>query len=247
MCVDPSALKQHLDLMRGWGYEFLTMGEVAARIRSGPPLRAPTVSITFDDGYKDGLTRALPILLAAGVKATFYITSGLAAGCPEVVGSFRELTQYHADFLSASDLRELRSAGMEIGAHTHSHPNLARLCGERLSHEIAASKEWIEETLSAPVEHFAYPFGKRGLHYSDATVQAVRRCGYRAAASVEFRTVRSLGAVDLFRIPRFFVTREDSAATLREKVSGALDWLGWFQATGPRWLKAAISPEDGRV
>ena len=193
------------------------------------------------------MTQVLPILGAYGIRATFYITSGLAAGNPQIISKFQQMTGYESEYLTAGDIRELHAAGMEIGGHTHSHPNLARLSAGAAREELATGKDWLEQVLGEPVGEFAFPFGKRRIHYTDVTVGLVRECGYRSAAAVEFRSAPSLDGLDPFQIPRFFVTREDSPANLKEKLDGALNWLGWFQAYSPPWLKAAISPEDARV
>ena len=247
LSVQPGNLKEHVKALLDCGFRFATMSEVAAAISSNSPLSGPTVALAFDDGYKDGLTVAQPILAAAGVRGTFYVTTGLASADPGTVQAFRALTHYDAEYLGAGDLRELHAAGMEIGTHTHTHPNLARSSPAAVRHEIQFSKDWIQQALGAPVDQFAYPFGKRGLHYTDATVALVKACGIRGAASVECVSAASLAGLDPFQIPRFFVTWEDTVETVKEKVFGALNWLGWFQANSPAWLKAALSPEDSRV
>jgi peptidoglycan/xylan/chitin deacetylase (PgdA/CDA1 family) len=247
LSVEPAVLKQHIELLRRWGFQFVTVGEVAAAIASGTVFREPTIALSFDDGYKDNLTQALPILLANSVRASFYITSGLAAGDAQIISRFREMTKYESEYLTVGDIRELHAAGMEIGAHTHTHRNLARLPAEVARQELQISKDWLEKVLGNPVEQFAFPFGKRGIHYNNVTLGLVRDCGYRGAAVVESRSASSVNALDQFQIPRFYVTREDSAMSLKDKLDGALNWLGWFQAYSPRWLKAAISPEDARA
>jgi peptidoglycan/xylan/chitin deacetylase (PgdA/CDA1 family) len=247
LSVEPAVFKEHIELLRHWGFRFVTVGEVAAAIASGTILREPTIALSFDDGYKDNLTQALPILLASGIRASFYVTTGLAAGNAQIISRFREMTNYESEYLTAGEIRELHAAGMEIGAHTHSHPNLARLPLEAARQELQISKDWLEQILGSPVEQFAFPFGKRGIHYTNVTLGLVRDCGYRGAAVVESRSASSVHALDQFQIPRFYVTREDSPASLKDKLDGALNWLGWFQAYSPRWLKAAISPEDARA
>lgn len=247
LSVRPASFKEHLRALLDCGFRFAAMSEIAAAISSNSPLRGPTVALTFDDGYRDWLTVALPILAAAGARATFYVTTGLASAHPETVAAFRALTRYDAEYIGPGDLRELHAAGMEIGSHTHTHPNLSRLSPTAAGHEIQFSKEWLQQAIGAPVDQFAYPFGKRGLHYTDQTVASVKACGFQGAASVECVSAASVVGLDPFQIPRFFVTSEDSVETLKEKAFGALNWLGWIQANSPVWLKAAISPEDGRV
>lgn len=247
LSLSPSTLTEHIRLLRNLGFRFVTVGEIASEIISRRRLVEPTIALSFDDGFKDNLTHVLPILQSSGIRATFFVTAGLAAARRSVVSRYHEITSYPTEYLNGADLRELKAAGMEIGAHTYSHPNLAKLGRGAVLRELRISRDYLEQTIGSPVEQFAYPFGKRGIHYTDSTVAMVKACGYRAAAAVEFRSVPSLEGLDPFQIPRFFVTREDSPATLKEKVEGGYNWLGWFQATSPSWLKALVSPEDARV
>ena len=62
--------------------------------------------------------------------------------------------------LSWAEIREMRAAGMEFGAHTLTHPDLTGLSSERVALEMSASKERIEHALGTPVTSFAYPFGR---------------------------------------------------------------------------------------
>jgi len=138
----------------------------------------------------------------------------------------------------------MHAAGLEVGAHTHTHPNLARLAPADARREIGLSKHLVEQAIGAPVRSFAYPFGKRHIHYGAATVDFVREAGYRGAGAVAFRAVSSSSVVRIFEIPRFFITRGDSPAQFRQKVVGHYDWVGTFQERSPAWLKSLVSPED---
>jgi peptidoglycan/xylan/chitin deacetylase (PgdA/CDA1 family) len=247
LSVDPSHFREQLQLLQSWGFQFATVGEVVAAIRSGGAIPQKTVAITFDDGYKDNAGTALPILSACGARATFYVTSGLAAGDADIIARFHGITHYQTEYLNGSDLRQLCAAGMEVGGHTHSHPNLARLGPNEVARELRDSRRWLEDQTGQAVDQFAFPYGKRGIHYTDATLRAVEACGYRGSACVEFHSTASLRGIDPFQIPRFFVTRDDSAASLKAKVDGAMNWLGWYQAHSPAWMKAALSPEDVQV
>lgn len=102
-------------------------------------------------------------------------------------------------YLGPADLRALAQAGMEVGSHTLSHPNLAVLKNGELEDEIAASKVHLEALTGAPVSGFAYPFGKR-RHFSAAAVEAVRRAGYRYALTTE--AGRAAAGAPVFELPR---------------------------------------------
>lgn len=98
-------------------------------------------------------------------------------------------------------VRALHVAGMQIGAHTVSHPILAGLPRQRAEREIADSKHTLEAVLGAPVTQFAYPNGKPGQDYSPESVELVRSLGFSSAVSTAWGAAR-LGE-DLFQLPRF--------------------------------------------
>jgi peptidoglycan/xylan/chitin deacetylase (PgdA/CDA1 family) len=103
--------------------------------------------------------------------------------------------------MTSAEVVEMRQAGMQIGAHTVSHPILARLDAREARTEIATSKEYLEALLKERVGLFAYPNGKPGTDYSAESVAIARELGFDAAVSTEWGAARS--ATDVFQIPRF--------------------------------------------
>lgn len=85
--------------------------------------------------------------------------------------------------LTAPMVRELARQGIEIGAHTVSHPILTRMNDADARHEISASKQHLESIIEAPVRYFAYPNGKPGQDYDGRHVEMARQAGYQAAFS----------------------------------------------------------------
>lgn len=103
--------------------------------------------------------------------------------------------------LTQQQLCALSNSGIDIGAHTLTHPILATQTQEESRREIIDSKARLEERLQKPVSLFAYPNGKEGADWNDSHVQMVREAGYRAAVTTEPGV--STGNVDPYRIPRF--------------------------------------------
>lgn len=244
LSVRPTAFRNQILELKELGFEFQTFAEFVRRImRWGAPRKNVAV-VTFDDGYIDNLTVAAPILSELEVPATFFVTTGLVERDPNVVDAFRKLTQLDSDYLTESQVAELHRAGFEIGAHTHSHANLSRLGTTQARWEIDHSKAVLEDAIGTRVRSFAYPFGKRHIHYTEETVGIVREAGYAGAAAVAFRSVNSYNSIKVFEIPRFFVLPADGLEQFRQKVAGYYDWLGAFQELSPKWLKSMVSPEE---
>jgi len=103
--------------------------------------------------------------------------------------------------LTSAQVKAMRHAGMQIGAHTLSHPILSRLDDNEASAEIKGSKDFLEQLLSERVGLFAYPNGKPGQDYLTQHVSMVRQAGFDAAVSTAPGV--SLAATDHFQLPRF--------------------------------------------
>lgn len=103
--------------------------------------------------------------------------------------------------MGPAQIRAMHQAGMQIGAHTVSHPILARLSRQAALQEIAGSKQALEALLGAPVGLFAYPNGQPGTDYTDEHVQLVRELGFEAAVTTRKGAAHS--TTDPLQIPRF--------------------------------------------
>jgi len=204
----------------------------------------PAVAITFDDGYLDNYEYAFPLLNERGLTSTFFVTAGLLEKDADVLGRLAGLRASDADAIRPMEwhhARAMQAGQMEIGAHTYSHPNLARLPRDAAREELIRSKTIIEQRLGERVRSVAYPFGKPRRHFTAETVSLVEELGYEYACQVLFRGVRASDS--RFRIPRFFI-RGDSIKDLRAKIIGAWDPIGVWQEKSPVWLARRVSPRD---
>jgi peptidoglycan/xylan/chitin deacetylase (PgdA/CDA1 family) len=238
----PAVFEQHIE----WLAEHTRLAPLRD-LASGSRISAdgkPVVAITFDDGYEDNHSRALPILKKFGAPATFFITAGFVERDPAVIRRFAQLLGCTADDVVPLDwtqVRELRASGMDIGSHTYSHSNLVRLSRSEVEDELRRSQDLLSDRLGYSIDLFAYPFGKPGVHFTSTTSDVVRTMGYRLAAAVGFRRVRDSDS--LFSIPRFF-TDGDTIAKLDAKIGGVYDLIGWWQDHAPLAALRIISPED---
>ena len=122
LSVTPRSFDEQVGFLVGRGFTGMTFSDLAEAFETGQALPQRPVVLTFDDGYADFAQTASPILRRYDFPATVFVTSGWiadagsnAAGAP--LGRM----------LSWAQVRELAAAGIEIGAHSHSHPELDQL------------------------------------------------------------------------------------------------------------------------
>ncbi|NDP38237.1 MAG: polysaccharide deacetylase family protein [Rhodoferax sp.] len=243
----------------GQWFQVMPLDEAVSRLGAGT-LPARAAAITFDDGYADNATNALPVLQHHGMAATFFIATSFLDGgrmwndsVIEAVRVFRgkELDLSHAGLgsyclesheqrrvaiesllghikyfrpyqrqeavakivdvagarlpdnlmLRSEQVLALRNAGMQIGAHTCSHPILEKISDDEALSEISNGKVGLESLLGEPVTHFAYPNGKPDVDYSAKHVAMVRQAGFVAAFSTAPGVAMQTG--DVHQLPRF--------------------------------------------
>lgn len=103
--------------------------------------------------------------------------------------------------MRSDQVRELAAAGMQIGAHTVSHPILARLDDAQASQEMAASRDHLQQLLGQPVGLFAYPNGRPDHDYGQRDAELARKLGFQAAVTTAVGAART--GSDRFQLPRF--------------------------------------------
>lgn len=146
------------------GYTAISLSEYFAAAAGGPPLPAKPVIITFDDGYEDNLTVALPIMKKYGLKGTVFVITS-TVGQP--------------GYLTWEQIRALRQQQIEIGSHTVNHVALRELSPNERLPELRDSKLALEKQLGSPVEFLAYPFGS----YDKELFALLKQLEYRGACT----------------------------------------------------------------
>jgi peptidoglycan/xylan/chitin deacetylase (PgdA/CDA1 family) len=117
------------------------------------------------------------------------------------IASLARVQLPHDLMVTSQDVKAMRQTGMQIGAHTVSHPILARLTDEQARQEILDSKSFLEQLLGERVGLFAYPNGKPLEDYTPQTVDVVRSLGFDAAVSTQWGA--SSAGDDLLQMRRF--------------------------------------------
>lgn len=180
LSTTPERFEEQLEWLVGRGYR----GATFAQALSDPPAKR-TLAVTFDDGYRSVLELAKPIMDRLGLPGSIYVPTSHAGkpgpmvweGIDQWLGGPHE---HELHCLGWDELRGLADAGWEVGSHTRSHPHLTRLGDPELADELEGSRAACEEGLGRPCRTIAYPYGDVDAR----VVEAARRAGYQAAASL---------------------------------------------------------------
>ena len=167
LSVTPADFAAQMDWLQAGGYHPITAGDLHAYLRGARGLPSKPVILTFDDGYADFYTTALPILRAHDFRATAYIVSGFV-GWP--------------NYMTAAQVLEADRSGIEIGSHTVNHPNLTKLSSVSVRSQLVDSKRFLENLLGHPVTSFCYPSGK----VNSVVAWQVAGAGYDNATTTVF-------------------------------------------------------------
>ena len=201
ICVSPDRFAQQLDWLYRRGLRGVTVRELWQATERTAASRL--VGLTFDDGYQDFLTAALPILERYGFTATVFVVAGLLGGENRWDGGPRR------PLLGKNELREVMARGIEIGCHGMSHTKLAGLDRTTLLREVQDSRELLSGLLGEAVEGFCYPYGS----LDEPAIQAVRETGYSYGCGVKV----PLTEVSPFSLPRMHVGQRDGYLRLTVK------------------------------
>lgn len=199
--VRPSAFERQMRLLAKLGYQGISLAELLDRFAAGRPADK-AIAITFDDGYRDTVEVAAPILARLGFTATVYVVPDYVG---DVTGWDRAAGGEMPELATWDELLTLQARGWEIGLHTASHPaDLGALTGPDLDREILAARDEVERHSGLPVRTLAYPHG----NYSAATIACLESSGLEAAVTVQ----PGLAAPDSprFELPRYEIKRRDT-------------------------------------
>lgn len=164
LSVTPQDFGAQMDWLAAHDYHPVTVRQVVAYLQGKGTLPEHAVALTFDDGYLDFWTEALPVLAAHGFVATAYIIAG-----------FVGLREY----MTADEVTALSQIGFEIGSHTWNHIDLTQAPPDKVRSELANSRVRLEQLSGGPVLDFCYPAGR----FNQAVVDAVKAAGYQSATT----------------------------------------------------------------
>jgi peptidoglycan/xylan/chitin deacetylase (PgdA/CDA1 family) len=210
LAVPPGAFAAQLAYLHAAGFTTLTASALAVAVGDGTCALPPRpVVLTFDDGFADFHSEALPLLYEYGFTATVFVTTGWI----QDAGS-RSAGRRPGRMLSWQQILEAAEAGVEIGAHSDRHPELDQLSAADLRRELHDSKALLEDRLGRPVPGLAYPFG-----YSNIRVRrAARAAGHEYACAVG--NMIAGPAWDQFAVPRLTIRGSTGPRSFDQIVHG---------------------------
>ena len=229
LLVAPDRFRRQVEALLEAGYRFATVREIAAALPAAGGAPPPgLVSLSFDDGMRDNHELLLPLLAEYGITATVYVTTGMIGKPNPWLEGERMMTE--------DELRDLAAAGVELGAHTVTHPDLAELPYDECLREMRESREQLEAVASQPVETFAYPF----CTYGPAAVAAAHDAGFTAAVTCIGR-----GGWRRYELARQMITGKDGTASFLMKATGSYQPL--FDSAPGRAFRGATRGLRARV
>ena len=151
LTVTATDFNAQLDWLQKQGYHSITQTELFDALYYGKVLPTHPMILTFDDGYEDVFTNALPGLLAHHYRGVFYIITGMIGG----------------NYMTWQQVRKLAQDGMQVASHTVHHVNIGQPPSwTSTQNELLVSKETLEAQLKQPIQFFCYPGGEPFHHDS---------------------------------------------------------------------------------
>ncbi|MES2952584.1 MAG: polysaccharide deacetylase family protein [Pseudomonadota bacterium] len=204
LSVAPADFQRQMAFLHGLGYHGLSMTALQPYLRGDRV--GKVFGLTFDDGYLNNLTHALPVLQWYGFSSTCYVVSGMlgqtnswdaAQGVPA------------SELMSAAHLRQWVAGRQDVGAHTRNHVRLRALDAVAANAEITLCKDELEHVTGTAVSHFCYPFGE----FTQEHVEMVRQANYVTATTTR-RGRFHAGHDSMLELPRVPVLRRTSRPLL---------------------------------
>lgn len=193
--VSPKRFNFQMRMLKFFGYRGVSMSELHHHLLTGN--NEKIIGITFDDGYRNNVLNALPILKKLGFTATIYIVSKSIDGTNHWDASKGINEQ---QLLNKEEIHNWINSGMEIGSHTQTHKDLTKCSQDQLYKEITESKFDLENQFDIPIKHFCYPYG----NFNESIIEIVKKAGYKTSTT----TVRgrSKPTNNAFELPRVSIT-----------------------------------------
>jgi peptidoglycan/xylan/chitin deacetylase (PgdA/CDA1 family) len=222
VATSPVRFREQMRWLRDSGYAVIDLAEAVARLSTGKFDGRRAVVLTFDDGFRDFVTGAWPVLEEQGFTATMFLPTAFIG---ETRKSFKG-----RECLTWDEVRDLRVRGARFGSHTVNHPILYELPWTEVRRELRDARLQIEDQLQERIDTFAYPyaFPQEDLEFAKRLRCELHEQGYVGAVTT---VIGRAGAVsDPLCLKRLPVNQADDRSLFMTKLAGAYDWVGSVQS-----------------
>jgi peptidoglycan/xylan/chitin deacetylase (PgdA/CDA1 family) len=175
--VTPSIFESQISALYRAGYRTIGLGEWVSAMARHESLRGKPVILTFDDGYRDFLTAAVPVLQAHGFSATVFLVGERIGGTADWDTEYGE----PAPLLSWEEVRRLQEIGIEFGCHSSLRRPMTGMRLPELAEDAVRARAILQEGLGTPVTALAYPYGA----VNEFVCRAIEDLGFQSAVSCE--------------------------------------------------------------
>ncbi len=179
--VTKDRFEKHLQFFKSQGFKTITFNELSL-FRSGEismsQFPKKPLILTFDDGYKDNLENASPLLKKYNMKAQIFLLAESQISSNQWDHSDTEPTH---EIVSGPDRQKWLNSAFEIGSHGFSHQRITLMNSEEASNELAESKKSLEKEFNQKVKVFAFTYGDTNLQAS----QMAQVAGYEYAVNTD--------------------------------------------------------------
>lgn len=195
----PKIFRRQMKFLRENDYNVISLSKLVELFTANKSLSPKTVTLTFDDGFRNFYAEAFPVLEEYGFEATVFIVTDLCGKHNDWAGNPPALPR--SELLAWSEIKELNEHGIEFGSHTRTHPDLTRISDAEAQLELTESRLIIEDRLGTKVSTLAYPFGK-----FNSQIKLITEGSYDAACSVNLgKTQPDSDFYSLARIDTYYL------------------------------------------
>jgi len=190
--VAPELFDAQMTALSRAGYQTIALAAWADAVSQRHPVEGKRVLLTFDDGYSDFLSEAVPVLRRHDFSATMFLVA-------ERIGQTALWDAEYGDcapLMSWEEIKSLQALGIEFGAHSCIHKKMTQMESGELAEDTRRTREILEEGLGVQVPTLAYPYGDQ----NESVRRIVGEAGTTAAVTTE-EGISKLGD-DLLRLPR---------------------------------------------
>ncbi len=207
--VRPRDFAVQMEKMLSWGYQTVDFHELSRYFAGKQTLPKKGFVVTFDDGFLDNFTNAMPVIKALSLKATVFLVSDFIGK----TSSWPESREKHVEpLLSMKHIEEMQKNGVSFQAHSKTHRHIDRLPKDEVFDEVMACRADLLRNIGEEQVCFCYPYG----NYDDSVLDVVKSAGYKMACSI--RRGNRYTEKERFFLPRIPVHLDTSTKRLKHRL-----------------------------